>query len=70
MGPNEFNEAFGKKPIESVSMLIPRGGGEGGGVHKPALTQPYVFACSKPTCLALGGPKEGLSMLTDSLFFF
>ena len=63
----QVREAF-KKNIESLSIFIPRGGGEGG-VCEPALTPPLVFfACFKPTCLVFGSPITNVVFTCNLIF--
>ena len=59
-------EAFQKKTIESVSMLIPRMGGDPWANNHTSLR---FFACSKPACLALGSPKTHFVFTPNSKFY-
>ena len=51
------------KNIESVSMLIPRGGRPQASTH----TSLGFFACSKHTWLALGSPKPNFLFTSKSI---
>ena len=58
-----LRETFQKKNIDSVSMLIPRGGGPQASAHT---SLGVFFACFKPTCLALGSPKTNFVFTPSS----
>ena len=63
-----LEKALKNKPIESVSMLIPRGGGPQASAHTSLGFPP---ACFKLTWLALGSPKQILcSLISQYLICF